>query len=275
VPSKSKSKSKPTKNKGQFSSTHRPKTRPIPNSRSTAALRRHLPRESSLVKLPLENSTPELESCLPQEQIFVRAWIASGFKGKDAALEAGYKARWAAVASSRLLALDRVQLAIASLLSIQSAKYARQADAVLQELDKDAFSNMANYIDLDQNGAPYVNLANCTKDQFGRIKKVSSEVIEREPTKVDKETGEVVRPGFLVRKTTLELKDSQKAAELLGRHFKLWGDDKIPGGGAANFLVPIVNVTFQTPGDSGQSPAPVPASPVPTIDVKFLEGETK
>jgi hypothetical protein len=93
-------------------------------------------------------------------------------------------------------------------------------DSVLRSLALLAFSNMLDYLDIDPDGTFRVNLAKVSRDQFAALRKIAF-------GKVRGRSRDGVRGA--VWRTHLQLHDSVRALELLGRAAGLF-TDKAPRG---------------------------------------------
>lgn len=87
-------------------------------------------------------------------------------------------------------------------------------DAVLGELARLGFSNMLNYIKLDSDKQPMIDLTDLTHDSAAAIKKITVEEFKEG-------RGENARE---VRKVTLELHDKKAPLIALGKHLGLFGE---------------------------------------------------
>lgn len=93
-------------------------------------------------------------------------------------------------------------------------------DAVLAELGRLGFSNMLNYVKLDADDQPMIDLTDLTPDTAAAIKKITVEEYKEG-------RGENARE---IRKVTLELHDKKAPLIALGKHLGLFGE----GGGSDN-----------------------------------------
>lgn len=86
------------------------------------------------------------------------------------------------------------------------------AEKVLQELAVIGFSNMADYVKMDEMGNPIVNFTNVTRRQFAAVAEITIEDIDTGP-----------RKG---KRTKFKLLDKRAALVDLGRHLGLFKDDR-------------------------------------------------
>jgi phage terminase small subunit len=152
-----------------------------------------------------------------REEVFAREYIKD-LNGTRAAIAAGYAKKSAHVASSRLLKKDKVKDLIARLKGRQFEALDFSANKVLAELCKMAFSNISDYIRVDD-GEAYVDLSTMTREQAAAVQEITSEVY----TDGYVGTGEDRKP-IQVKRTKFKLADKRGSLELLGKHLKLFVD---------------------------------------------------
>src|SRR6266480_3421974 len=98
-------------------------------------------------------------------EIFAREYVID-LNGTRAAIAAGYSERTAAEQASRLLTKVRTQRIIQQLQAKRATKLDLKAEKVAEELQRMAFSNMLDFMEIDEQGRPVgLNLANITRDQ--------------------------------------------------------------------------------------------------------------
>jgi phage terminase small subunit len=162
----------------------------------------------------------------------------------QAAVAAGYSKTGAGDTGSRLLRNGVVQALLEEFGRESLAKFKIQRDSVLRELARLGFSNMADYITVE-NGEARIDLSRMTVDQAAAIQEITVE-----------ETGEGKGDERkAVTRTKLKLANKREALELLGRHLKLFENEGQQGQGVAVILVDI-------PRPGGRNLTnPVPALP--------------
>lgn len=138
-----------------------------------------------------------------------------------AALAAGYSESNSAQIGSALLKNPKVSKLITTLLSQRASKSGVKAEKVVEELARMAFSNMADYMEIDEHGKPKgLDLSRLTRDQAAAILEIT------EDTTGGSGDGE----RRLVLRTKFKLADKGRALELLGRHLGMFQDNvKITG----------------------------------------------
>lgn len=134
--------------------------------------------------------------------------------GTRAAIAAGYSDRGADVAAVRLLAKASVRRLIDQLNSKRATKLEIKAERVVEELARMALANMHDYVRVDADGRPTLDLSGLDRDKFAAIQEI------KEDTTGGNGDGE----RRLVLRTTFRLSDKTKSLELLGRHLGMFND---------------------------------------------------
>lgn len=172
----------------------------------------------------LENTEPTFESTRQRMKLFVQAYLTNGRNGAAAARAAGYSENAAAQIANRLLKAAYVQKLIRNVLGEDPYQIAEAEEGVRQHLLAVRDAHLVDYFTLDEKGNPKLDLLNLTREQGAAIQSI----------KVNR-WGEI----------EIKLKDSVKAAELLGRHHKMFTDKTEWTGKDGQALVPpVINVTF-------------------------------
>jgi len=122
-----------------------------------------------------------------QQKLFCKEYIVD-YSGKQAAIRAGYSEHTAKFQASDLLTRPNLRAFIQKLLKGQNTRLEINADRVLRELGKVAFSDLGNNWELDEDG-----------DEVR---------VEKEITWTDK----------------IKVSDKTKALEILAKHLKLLKD---------------------------------------------------
>jgi phage terminase small subunit len=140
-----------------------------------------------------------------KQQKFCEEYVVD-YNGTQAAIRAGYAPRSAEVKASKLLRIDKVRSYIDQLKLKQQERTDITADRVLNEIAKLAFYNSQDFT-----------------DQQGRLKSIQdmprglTSAITSIKQKTFGEGGEILETEYKVA-------DKLKAAELLGKHLKLFSD---------------------------------------------------
>lgn len=151
---------------------------------------------------------------------FAREYVIDR-NGTRAAIAAGYSEETAGSQACRLLTNVKVRKIIDRLTSQRASKLDLKAERVLEEISRLAFSNMMDYMEIDEDGNPKgLNLAMLTRDQAAAIQEISE----------DATGGNGDGERRLVLRTKFKLADKTKNLELLGRHLSMFQDNlKVTG----------------------------------------------
>lgn len=143
-----------------------------------------------------------------KHELFVLEYIANDFNGSKAAIAAGYSARTAGAASTRLLKNVKVQALLKRHLKERKNSLEITADRVLEEMARLAFFDVRKLFDDD--GYP-IHISNLDDDTAAAI--VGVDVV----TKGNNDTGyaDVMK---------IKLVDKKGALELLGKRLSLFTD---------------------------------------------------
>ncbi len=144
---------------------------------------------------------------------FCREYITD-LNGTRAAIAAGYGKKGARVRASELLTNRNIQVLLAKLMKKHADKLDLSAEKVLAELSKMGFSNMLDYMRVDEDGAFVLDLSKLTRDQAAAIQEYT----------VDATGGTGDGERKLVMRTRFKLADKIRALELLGKYLKLFVD---------------------------------------------------
>lgn len=144
---------------------------------------------------------------------FCRRYAAHGNASK-AAREAGFSEDWATWALKQDVLLRR----ITEYRKLHQKKFALSAERVIEELCRIAFGNLQEFILLDDDGTPHVQLnPDAGEAQMASIREIEQEVYQ-EKVGQDQD-GPIFEP---VKRTKIKTHDKIKALELLGRNLRLW-----------------------------------------------------
>lgn len=109
-----------------------------------------------------------------KHECFAREYVVD-LNATQAAIRAGYSAKTAGAAASRLLKNVNVQAAIERLLSERAQRTQITADMVVEELAKIAFANMQDYMVVGHDGDPVLDFSNLTREQAAALAEVTVE----------------------------------------------------------------------------------------------------
>jgi phage terminase small subunit len=172
----------------------------------------------------------------PKQAIFYGEYIKDE-NATRAAIAAGFPPASAHVAGSRMLKNAKVQAAIEDWKSRQVAKLELEADDVLRELKKILKCDVKNLYDpVTGNRIPVHLLDDFTRAAVAGVEDETTESTVGEVTTVR-------------RNQRVKMADKLRAAELLGKYFKLY-TDKSEVGGVGGGPIPVqqaITVTFVDP----------------------------
>jgi phage terminase small subunit len=98
--------------------------------------------------------------------------------GTQAAIRAGYSPHTAHASACRLLKRDDVKSAIAArqekVLAPIRDRYEVNAETLMRQFALLGFSNMADYVRIDHEGQPVIDLSDADRDQFAAITSIKS-----------------------------------------------------------------------------------------------------
>jgi len=152
----------------------------------------------------------------PKQQLFIREYLRD-MNATKAYLRAGYKVseKVAKTNGPRLLDNAVVSAAIKKSLGKRLNKLEITNDTVLQEIAKMAFSNMLDFIKINnEDGSATVDLTNLTREQAAAIQELTYE------EGVDRSGLE----AKAVKKIRFKLAEKKSCLELLGKYLKLFND---------------------------------------------------
>ncbi len=134
----------------------------------------------------------------------------------QAAIRAGYSKKGARVRGSELLANRNIAAEIAKAGRAIGDKLGIKAADVLEELRRIGFANMLDYLVINENGVPYVNLSDLTREQATAISEVTVRTFQR--------GGGDGEEQVQVEQTKFKLADKRAALVDIGRHFGMFVD---------------------------------------------------
>jgi phage terminase small subunit len=132
--------------------------------------------------------------------------------GKQAAIRAGYSPKTAEVQASRLLSFAKVRKAIKAAMDSRSRRTGITADRVVLELEKLAFSNIFDFIELRSDGSVQIDLLRATRNRAAAIYEVTVKVHAES-------SSDEARSAKLIQ---IELCNKLKALDMLARHLGMF-----------------------------------------------------
>lgn len=151
----------------------------------------------------------------PKQRRFCEEYLVD-LNGAAAARRAGYSASGARQEAERLLTKADVQAELQGLMAARSKRTEVTADTVVMELAKLGFSNMLDYVAIQDDGTAIVDLSNVDRDRGAAMQEVTVETYTEG-------RGDDAVP---VKRVKFKLADKRGSLELLGRHLGLF-DDKL------------------------------------------------
>lgn len=147
-----------------------------------------------------------------QRQELFANLLARGKMQSKAYAEAGYKPN--SKSAKKLAQHPDVKRRIAELNELAVAETTLTVQKVLDELMKLGFSNMLDYIKIDEDGSAELDFKGLTREQAAAIGEITTE----ETTNP--------RTGEITKRTKFKLLDKKGALVDLGRHLQMWVDRK-------------------------------------------------
>lgn len=132
----------------------------------------------------------------------------------QAAIRSGYSKKTSYSIGQRLLKDVEIQKKVQKLLDARRVRSEIKADDVINEIKKMAFSNMEDYMTVDDEGGAFVDLSKLTRDQAAAITQLE---VESYWDKDMKKT---------VKKIKFKLADKYRGQELLGKHLRMFNGHK-------------------------------------------------
>jgi phage terminase small subunit len=147
----------------------------------------------------------------PKQARFAEEYIVD-LNGKRAAIRAGYSPKTAEVQASRLLSFAKVRKAIKAAMEARSRRTGITADRVVLELEKLAFLNISDFIEVHADGSVHIDMLRATRDRAAAIRDV---VIRRSAEGSGNE-------GASVKLTRIQLCNKLKALDMLAQHLSMY-----------------------------------------------------
>lgn len=175
----------------------------------------------------------------PKERAAVMAYIETGSMTKAYKLSHDTKSKGPALnaTAKKLFRRPAVRLLLASLQEKQQKRHEVTMDRVVQELAKIGFSNMMDYITIDENGSAHCDLSTLTRDQAAAIHEASFEtVMSNDPDALEAAGEDADGEGkkrVAVLKGKIKLADKKAALETLLKHLGGFEKDNRQKGEAA------------------------------------------
>lgn len=171
---------------------------------------------------------------------------------KQCAIAVGLAPKSAAVEGSKLLAKPNVQAMILAHRQRLEAKTDVTTEKLLAELGKIAFASMQDYMVVDEDGQPHLDMSLLTEDQWSSIGEITTEVFFDGPKGAERE----------VKRTKFKLHDKlsaiDKAIKMLGGYKQGAGEGEGGNGGNTTtvYTLNIGNANILVQKDGAKQPLP-------------------
>lgn len=143
-----------------------------------------------------------MKSLTPKQNRFCEEYVVD-FNGTQSVIRAGYSKKTAKEQASRLLTFANIQAKIKELTEAQSKRTEIRADQVMKELALIGFSNMLDYVEIE-NGVAYTDLSKLTREQAAAIQEI------------------VTEEGEAGRRVKIKLTDKIRALTKMGEHLGMF-----------------------------------------------------
>jgi phage terminase small subunit len=172
-----------------------------------------------------ETKPGKLKKLSHKEDHFCLLYVSNGLNGSQAATDAGWSAKTAAVTASKLLIKPNIQVRIKDLAKEILNKAEVNADTVIKEIARLAFSDVSNIISWNESGASFIsNSEDISEDVSRAIETIEVTEDNYEIISNGKEGEEKKEINKAIKKTKVKLHSKTKALEMLGRYLKLFAD---------------------------------------------------
>lgn len=162
---------------------------------------------------PKRNEKVNASGLTDRQEAFCREYMID-FNGTQAVQRAGYAKAGASTQAVRLLANASVQKFLGELQKPVLAKFDVTQERIMQEVASLAFSNVMDFVTIDENGRPFIDLKKCSREQAAALADI--ELTELPPTTMVVDGAELDRD---VLKVKIKMRDKWGPLEaLMKRH---------------------------------------------------------
>lgn len=148
---------------------------------------------------------------VPRHELYAQK-LAAGAKQLTAYREAGFAPN--SKSAAKLAGQDHIRERINELLAEKAIECGVSIERVIRELVKIGFSNMLDYIKIDEEGQPCLDFTELERDKAAAIGEITTDVITSP------------RDGSVTRRTKFKLLDKKGALVDLGKHLGMFVDRK-------------------------------------------------
>lgn len=160
-----------------------------------------------------------------KEDHFCLLYISNGLNGSQAATDAGWSAKTAAQTATKLLTKPHIQARIKQLAKDILDREEVNADTVIKEMARLAFSDISSIVEWNESGASFIqNSGDIPEDVSRAIESIEVTEDNYEIISNGKEGEEKKEINKAIKKTKVKLHSKVKALEMLGRYLKLFAD---------------------------------------------------
>lgn len=155
-----------------------------------------------------------------RDQAFAKALVTLQFKPREAAISVGVNPTSASTWASRALKKQAVQEMVNANVAALLERHDMSADKIVMELKKIGFSNMRDYVRLDDEGNIVLDLSRAMDQESGIMMAAVESIRTDERVLVRGKPGDDGEPTttILSRRTTLKLYDKTSALDKLLRY---------------------------------------------------------
>ena len=156
----------------------------------------------------------------PKQAMFCKEYLVD-LNATQAAIRSNYSKKTAGRIGQQNLQKVDIQAEIQKMMDKRADKVEITADKVLTEISKMAFANMMDYMTITEEGEAFVDLSKLTREQAAALSEVTVDsYFDTSLAEGDDEKGKTVK------KIKIKLSDKKGNLELLGKHLKLFIDQK-------------------------------------------------
>lgn len=152
------------------------------------------------------------ELCTQRDHEFVRHYLKMQ-NGTRAAIAAGFPPASAHVTASRLLKNTKVLTLIEQARQKMRERTEISIEKLVTELARIGFANMEDFIRIDGEGQPHIDLSDVSTDDMAAIQEITTETFMEGPEEMQRE----------VRRTKIKLHPKLDALEKIAKHLGLYG----------------------------------------------------
>lgn len=179
--------------------------------------------------------TAQKSAKLTQKQILFCKEYLIDKNATQAAIRAGYSKKTAKSIGQENLTKPDIQEMIRKDIEAQVKRTEIDADKVLQEIAKLAFSNMEDYITINGEGEAFIDLSGLTRDQAACISEITSDTYF-DTSLADKNN----KKGKRVKKVKLKLVDKKSNLDMLMKYLNLYKADNESGAAKVTIMNDVV-----------------------------------